>query len=619
MEPSDVDKLAEALGSGLFISSIGDGDVRAASGDAVDDLRGENNQPHRQPASDNAPGSVPLSLSDSVSVPSIGLKKKASAQRQPHAGEREKDRPSQDVSVSAPSIGLKKKASAQGQPHAGEGEEDGSPRDVSASASAAAVPSDLEVDALGKLMTGMRIAPPTLRDYQQWMVNTLWKLCKSRIRSRVDPAFEVDSTLPRSVLVYLPTGGGKTRVACEVISKAYRLHRKLQDDSVAGLPPARTLFVVNRTQLVAQTVHTLEQLGIASSTDIGLIQGGKPMQEGTPIVIATIQALLSRYRTDPDDGTDALPFFDLVFLDEAHCAVAGSYYHLCRHVIEAGSTLLGLSATPVRLDPAQTLGVVFERLMMGPSVSELVNRKVLVPPVVIVPPSPSASAAKPDAFAPHLEHGVSVWLRHAKGLRTIAFCSTIAESAELARCFESHDVSARCLTSETSESDRDEWFTQLHEGTVRVLSSVGVLSEGFDEPRVGCVMLFRTTKSRGLYIQQVGRGLRSCASVPDPDGIGSPPQPKEHCIVIDIAGNTLLHGPVTGPSKFSLEVPRWQPRSLGDSPPPMPKLNVGKTLTSCPKRACPAVFHELSPVCPLCGCDVAKQRAIRLGVPISQP
>ena len=69
---------------------------------------------------------------------------------------------------------------------------------------------------------------------------------------------------------------------------------------------------------------------------------------------------------------------------QAHGAVASSYMNLCKHYTSRGSFLLGLSATPVRLDPTESLGRVFHTLIKGPSVSQLIKSGALVPPRVLL-------------------------------------------------------------------------------------------------------------------------------------------------------------------------------------------------------------------------------------------
>ena len=92
-------------------------------------------------------------------------------------------------------------------------------------------------------------------------------------------------------------------------------------------------------------------------------------------------------------------------------------------------------------------------------------------------------------------------------------------------CVQSEGVDAAHLDCSTPKASRDALFERFAAGELTVLSSVGVLSEGFDEPRVGCVLLLRPTTSKALYIQQVGRGLRTAPG-------------KRDCVVLDQSGNT---------------------------------------------------------------------------------
>ncbi|KAA0152260.1 hypothetical protein FNF28_07058 [Cafeteria roenbergensis] len=173
----------------------------------------------------------------------------------------------------------------------------------------------------------------------------------------------------------------------------------------------------------------------------------------------------------------------------------------------------------------------------------------------------------------------AAWVRHAKGRRTVAFCVTVHQAALLAAALRERGVAAAVVEASTKEADRDAAFDALRTGETRVLCSVGVLSEGFDEPAVGCVLLLRPTQSKSLYVQQVGRGLRRCEAVEDEEaepgaataaaaGAGGPSEGpaagdaaatgaggtaaswvarrgvtrKRQCLVLDLAGNALRHG-----------------------------------------------------------------------------
>ncbi len=107
-----------------------------------------------------------------------------------------------------------------------------------------------------------------------------------------------------------------------------------------------------------------------------------------------------------------------------------------------------------------------------------------------------------------ITRSVSTWKKVARRGRTIAFASSVNHSKLLVAKFQSEGISAEHIDGSTPFDVRNRCFTMLREGHINVLSSVGVLSEGYDEPLVEVVMLLRRTLSKSLYIQQVGRGLR---------------------------------------------------------------------------------------------------------------
>ena len=102
-------------------------------------------------------------------------------------------------------------------------------------------------------------------------------------------------------------------------------------------------------------------------------------------------------------------------------------------------------------------------------------------------------------------------------------------------CPQSAEVPAAHLDGSMPHEERQRLLEALSAGDIQVLCSVGVLSEGFDEPRLGAVLLARPTSSRALYLQQVGRGLRSCRDMD-----------KCCCIVLDMSCNTVRHGCIVG-------------------------------------------------------------------------
>ena len=154
------------------------------------------------------------------------------------------------------------------------------------------------------------------------------------------------------VLLQLPTGAGKTFVFCRIAAGAIAKGR-------------RVWLLGHRAEILTQISDALYTLGI----DHGVLEGGQQDTNATIIVasIATMARRLDRY-------IDAAP--DLIIVDEAHHAVAGSWRNILNAFPKA--RILGVTATPERLD-GRGLGDVFESMIIGPDVAELTRQKYLVP------------------------------------------------------------------------------------------------------------------------------------------------------------------------------------------------------------------------------------------------
>ena len=116
---------------------------------------------------------------------------------------------------------------------------------------------------------------------------------------------------------------------------------------------------------------------------------------------------------------------------------------------------------------------------------------------------------------------------------------------ELVDAFQCAGVEAAHIDGTTPERDRRQLLAALRAGDLQVLCNCDVLSEGFDEPLVGCVLLLRRMTAVRLYVQQVGRALR-------------PAPGKRDCIVLDIVGATTRFGPLLGPPASDY---RWEQAS----------------------------------------------------------
>jgi superfamily II DNA or RNA helicase len=191
------------------------------------------------------------------------------------------------------------------------------------------------------------------------------------------------------------------------------------------------------------------------------------------------------------------PRADLVFIDECHRSLARSYVELLGHYPRA--VIIGLTATPYRAD-GKGLGDMYDALVLVSSPRELIDHGYLVEPRVFTVPE----SAMPDLDGVRVRGGdydekaleravdrsvlvgniVEHWLKHAGGIRTVAFAVSVAHSRHIVERFREAGVAAEHLDGATPTTERDAILARLEEGTTTVVSNVGCLCEGYDQPAV---------------------------------------------------------------------------------------------------------------------------------------
>ena len=358
----------------------------------------------------------------------------------------------------------------------------------------------------------------------------------------------------------MPTGSGKTVVFSEICRLACEKSRKV-------------LILVHRRELVTQASDKLKKAGV----EHGIIAAGFDSSDH-PVQVASVQTLIRRLNS----GTFTP---DLIIIDEAHHAVAGSWDKIIGHFTDA--KIIGVTATPSRLD-GRGLGSHFSTLVSGPSVEQLTKLGFLSPHRVFAPPviadlsnvKTRAGDYANDQLSAAMDRptvtgdAVSTYRLRADGLPAIAFCCSIAHANSVCASFKAAGYRAKLVTGNMPMEERDEAISGLADGRTQVLCSVDVVSEGTDVPAVSAAILLRPTQSEALYLQQVGRILR--------------PQPGKIAIVLDHVGSTLKHG-------FIDDVRAW---SLDSKPKRQRKDEPAVKVRQCPE--CFAAFKP-QPVCPMCG------------------
>ncbi len=347
----------------------------------------------------------------------------------------------------------------------------------------------------------------------------------------------------------------------------------------------RVLFLAHRRELILQTSRKLYELGI----DHGILLPGYPVRLHEPVQVASIATLHARAVRS---NLISMPEADLVIVDEAHHVLARSYMR----ILEAypGAVVLGLTATPCRGD-GRGLGTAFEALVECPSVAELIQDGFLVPTKVYAPSQPDlkgvrvergdyvesqlAERANTDKLVGDI---VEHWLRLAERRRTVVFATGVQHSLHIRDEFRRADVLAEHIDGGTPVDERDRILDQLSKGQIEVVCNAMVLTEGWDQPSVSCLVLARPTKNLGLYRQTIGRALR-------------PAPGKIDALIMDHASATFMHGFAEDPIDWTLSEDH---RADNKAHAARGSGETAGALTNCPE--CSAVMMRGKP-CGACG------------------
>lgn len=368
------------------------------------------------------------------------------------------------------------------------------------------------------------------------------------------------------LMLKVPTGGGKTFIASNIVKSA--LSRDM-----------RTLFVCDRIELIGQTSERFDDDGI----DHSIIQASNPrLDERKTIQICSAQTITRWKMSELGD-------VKVIIIDEAHTFYK-VHAQLIKHFPDA--LILGLSATPY----TRGLGKYYKKLIEVTNVKELIADGFLVQPVVYAPSAPDLEAItttagdfnneelakatnQPKLVGDIVDH----WHKLAFNKPTICFAVNIEHSKAIVEAFNLRGVVAEHIDAYTESDDRKAIIKKFKAGEIKVLSSVDVLSKGFDYPGAEVAILARPTKSLSLYIQQGGRVLRIA------DG-------KDTCLILDHAGNTERMGFLTDDFDFELDM-----GEKGKSAPAKKKEKLEPVPKACPSCA----FVKTTFICPNCNFQFA--------------
>ena len=329
-----------------------------------------------------------------------------------------------------------------------------------------------------------------------------------------------DSSDEYHLLYQLPTGGGKTVIFSEIVRQYLKHHKK------------RVLIMTHRIELCKQTSRMLDEFGVSNK----IIDSKADLsdQKDFNCFVAMVETLNNRLNDDQLDISD----IGLVIIDEAHY---NSFTKLFKFF--DNTFILGVTATPLSSNINLPMKDNYNELIVGETIQSLIENEFLarseiysynvgLTSLVVGANGDYTVKSSEDLYtnSDMLTKLIQAYEERAKGKKTLIFNNGINTSLHVYDTFRAAGYPVAHLDNNNSKNERKailKWFKETPDA---ILTSVSILTTGFDEPTVDCIMLNRATKSLTLYYQMIGRGSRILKN-------------KNKFVVIDLGNNLHRFGP----------------------------------------------------------------------------
>lgn len=358
-----------------------------------------------------------------------------------------------------------------------------------------------------------------LRDYQTEAITELHR--------RWDAG---DTRVP----MVLATGLGKTVIFAHLIADWVRMHVR-----------KRVLVLVHTDELVQQAYKKIKD--VAPSLAVGIVKAERN-EVTARVIVASVQSLRSARRRSQIRNVG------MIIVDECHHATAATYRAILEHYgalpeyhqfanipFEPRVQVAGFTATLARGDK-QKLSDIWQECTFTRGIAfgirrgyllDVRGKRIVVPDMELGNVKKSGGDYQDGSLAEELDRSLapsivaSAYVEHALLRKGLGFAPTVASAHHFAEAFEAAGIPSAVVSGGTPREERRLILKRLRAGDVQVVWNCAVLTEGFDEPSVSCIVNARPTKSAPLYQQMIGRGLR-------PD-LSLPPERRGDCLVLDVA------------------------------------------------------------------------------------
>ena len=314
-------------------------------------------------------------------------------------------------------------------------------------------------------------------------------------------------------LVVAATGTGKTVVS----ALDYKRFRKENADK-----PCRLLFVAHREEILKQSLYTFR--AVLKDANFGDLFVGKYKPEDVDNLFISIQTFNSQNFTEKTTSD----FYDYIIVDEFHHAAAPSYQKLMSYY--KPKILLGLTATPERMDGKTIMPYFNNRIAAEIRLPEAIDRKLLSPFQYFgvtdsidldklkwaaggydkseLSKIYTLSGAEATLRADLVVRSLLKYVTDIDDVKGLGFCVSIEHAKFMSEHFNKQGIPAIYLTGKSPDDERRSAKQLLTSGQIRFIFVVDIYNEGVDIPEVNTILFLRPTESLTVFLQQLGRGLR---------------------------------------------------------------------------------------------------------------
>ena len=340
-------------------------------------------------------------------------------------------------------------------------------------------------------------------------------------------------------LVISATGTGKTYLAAMDIKQFFEINSNTENklfeinDKKSKTSNIKFLFIAHREELLENAINVFSKILKIDKNEFGRIYGGLKEIDKS-IIFASIQSLRNCYNEFKPS------FFDYVIVDEFHHSMSDSYLKTLSYFNP--KFLLGLTATPKRMDGKDILSLCDYNVVDEIGIKEALEEDLIVPfhyfgvndYTINYDNIPYKNGKYNEKIllenlllntrTDYIVEKINKFGFDGDELSAVAFCQNIDHAFFMKEEFSKKGYKSAVITANTSSNERSEILEKFKNKKIEILCVVDILNEGIDIPTINLLLFLRPTMSSTIFIQQIGRGLRKAKN-------------KDFVTIIDFIGN----------------------------------------------------------------------------------